>query len=351
MTDGGRQTGPDGPIRWLRLGGALALFVGAILLLGASLELVRGEAQGLLQRTIDSPASALGAGWLVSYLVLSATFVADLAVALLHVGLLTPVQAFLGIVGSRLGAGGIVVLVGALHFLQTKGSSLRDSVELGVLTFLVSHTIFLPAGLLGYLALGHLPGAWLAGRSSGRLPLEGVLVLLPSGTWFRVLLLVISLALLYLSIRAIDAQLGQLDLTRFRDDHVPGLHRPWIAALAGLVLTALTTSVAFSLGLLVPLYNEELLSRREMVPYILGAGIGTFSDTLLVAVILGSGPGLVVLALVILCAVVVTLIALLLVDRYLATIDTLLGALTATRRRFVAFAASLVAVPALLALL
>ncbi|MDX1612407.1 MAG: hypothetical protein R3185_08555 [Candidatus Thermoplasmatota archaeon] len=331
--------------------GAGVLFVIAVLMLAAGLELAREQAEGVVTQLVRGHVSALGSGWLVSYLVLSATFVADLTVGLVHVGVVDPVEGLLMVTGSRLGAAGIVVLIGGVHYLQVREARLRASLELGVLTFLVSHAVFLPAGALGYLALlaadrfTGLP----APTSGARLP-EAAAVL-PESVAFRLGLLAVALILLYVSIRALDAQVSRLDLEALRGDRFQELERPWVAFTAGASLTAITTSVAFSVGLLVPLYNQAAITRRAMIPYLLGAGIGTFSDTLLVAVVLGSAPGLVVLGALMVAATIVTLLSLLLAPVSLDALAEVLERVTRTRTRLLFLLLALGVTPVLLVLI
>lgn len=49
--------------------------------------------------------------------------------------------------------------------------------------------------------------------------------------------------------------------------------------------------MSVSVGLLVPLYGQGLVRRRETVPYLLGANVTTLGDTLIAAVALGSPGG------------------------------------------------------------
>jgi len=106
-----------------------------------------------------------------------------------------------------------------------------------------------------------------------------------------------------------------------------------------------STSVAFSLGVVVPLYNRGYVDRREMVPYIMGASLGTLTDTLLVALALQSTVGVVLVLLVFGSTTATTLVALLLYDRYLAVVERLHDRLLNDPRTFLLGMVVLIVLP------
>ena len=55
---------------------------------------------------------------------------------------------------------------------------------------------------------------------------------------------------------------------------------------SGALVTLLTLSVSVSLSVLVPLNHRGYVRRENVIPYIMGAGITTFVDTLLAALLL-----------------------------------------------------------------
>jgi sodium-dependent phosphate cotransporter len=66
------------------------------------------------------------------------------------------------------------------------------------------------------------------------------------------------------------------------------LYRPVVTFLIGAAITVLTMSVSVSLGLLVPLSVRGYVRRENLIPYILGANITTFIDTLIAAALLAN---------------------------------------------------------------
>jgi sodium-dependent phosphate cotransporter len=107
----------------------------------------------------------------------------------------------------------------------------------------------------------------------------------------------------------------------------------------------MTTSVAFSLGVIVPLYNRGYVEREELIPYVLGANIGTLIDTLVVAVVLESAVGTAVVLELLAIATLLTLGALLVHDTYSRVIVAIDERLLEDRRVFLAFVLFLLVVP------
>jgi Na+/phosphate symporter len=67
--------------------------------------------------------------------------------------------------------------------------------------------------------------------------------------------------------------------------------RPWVALLLGMLMTSITLSVSVSLALLVPLTVRGLVRRENVIPFILGANITTFVDTLVASVLIDDPAG------------------------------------------------------------
>jgi len=61
---------------------------------------------------------------------------------------------------------------------------------------------------------------------------------------------------------------------------------PWPMFRVGLAVTALTMSVSVSIGLLIPSVARGGIRRERLIPYVMGANISTFVDTLFAALML-----------------------------------------------------------------
>lgn len=269
----------------------LFLFVLALQLLKAGCRDSGRAVLGLLD--VSSPVDALGLGWLLAYVFLSGSPVAAVAVSFLATGTIDSLQAFTMITGSRLGASFIVLFVGFLYHLR--GHHRGASVSIGVLALLTTAALYLPAMALGYgilqtdllLQLKVSP----AGEITGLLDRVTDPALLwlqqraPSWTLFP-----LGLATMLLAFRLLDLALPQVS-AEGRTLHRVGslIYRPWAMFLVGAAVTTVTLSVSVSLSILVPLSTRGLIRRENAIPYIMGANITTFVDTLFVALVAG-GP-------------------------------------------------------------
>jgi sodium-dependent phosphate cotransporter len=331
----------------------LVLFLVAVQLLGAATEAATPALERIFARALVGDAAALGLGWLGSYALGNGSVVAALSLSLFTVGLVSASQLFLLLAGSRLGAAAIVVFVGGLDHVRNERDSLRESVGLGVLTFLLTHSIYLPVTLFGYLALpllhdpifvagadqglGDRPVAWTAPLTTA--------VTMRLGPVPSVLL---AVALLFGSLHLFDRLLAAVDTTTVRRRVFGHFEHTWRSFALGLVVTGASTSVAFSLGVAVPLYNRGYVDRDELLPYVLGANLGTLFDTLVVALVLDSAVGVALVLLLFGTAGLVTVGALLVRDRYGRLVAAVDDRLLVDRRAFVGFVLSLVLVPLLL---
>jgi Na+/phosphate symporter len=75
------------------------------------------------------------------------------------------------------------------------------------------------------------------------------------------------------------------------------VYRPMAMFLLGCAVTSVTMSVSVSLSILVPLSARGMVRRENTLPYIMGANITTFIDTLVAALITG-GPAAFMIVLV-----------------------------------------------------
>lgn len=124
------------------------------------------------------------------------------------------------IVGSRLGSAAIIVLVGVLDYLQSGHRlTLSEGTSLGMLTFLVTFTIYLPMGMLGLGILSTFRSELVAATGGLALPVRwlGVFDPLTDGVT-RTLgpgpTLVVALGLLFGSLWLFDEVLERVETER-----------------------------------------------------------------------------------------------------------------------------------------
>lgn len=294
---GSSAVNPSGASLWLR---KLAIAVVALFLFVLALELLKKGAGPLgpfLTQTlgIKNATNTLGFGWLVAYGVLSGSPVAAIALSFFDQGVISDVQTFSMITGSRLGASFIVLFVGFLYYLR--GHKRGASIAIGVLCLIVTASIYLPAMAIGYWLLTE---NWLDRvRLGGGSQLTGVLDLIYDpivglvSTQLRGypwLIFLLGLGTLLCAFSLLDRALPEMSAERSAFQGIGRLtYRPLAMFALGMAVTSVTLSVSVSLSILVPLSAKGFIRRENMLPYIMGANITTFIDTLFAALVM-SGP-------------------------------------------------------------
>jgi Na+/phosphate symporter len=333
----------------------VAIFVYAIQLMKASALAVRPFLETYFGSVATSPFAALGFGWGSAYLVLSGSPVAAVGVGLLDQGFLSPVDAYFLIMGSRLGAAFIVIVIGVVAI--ARGGGREECLSVGVLSFLVTYSVYLPAIFLGFLLLDSGTLTTLTFRTPGLVLglLDAVVTPLVSATVEAAsasVAFVLSLGALYLGLSVFDRAFHRREIEELQTSAVHRyLQRPPVAFLIGATITLASTSVSLSLGLLVPLYLKGYVRRREIIPYIMGANITTFVDTLLVAVVLDNPVAINLLFVQMVAVTLVSLAILVVYKPYREGILRLFHYLFHSNRALAAFAVLNIAAPVALVLL
>lgn len=267
---------------------ALALFTFIL-----ALEMLKTGAGGIavLLKGLDvqGATNALGFGWLAAYLVMSGSPIAALSLALFGGGTLSPLETFAMINGSRLGASFIVLFTGFFYYLR--GNRGRGVVSMGVLSMITTATIYFPAMLLGSYVLGQ---QWLAGvrlappRVFGAAldVVYGPIVETAATHLHRSGVFIIGLICLVIAFRLFDRALTPVDSDLLQTRWGRQLEHPLAMFALGLVVTSITLSVSVSLSVLVPLAGRGYVRREHVIPYIMGANISTFVDTLVAALLI-----------------------------------------------------------------
>lgn len=335
-----------------RFGLAMLVFLASIRLLGEATGFAFRHLAPMSSPLLREPVAALGVGWLATYVLTNGSVVAALGVTLTGVGGVDPTLTIGLVSGSRLGGAAFVVVVGIMDHLRRPGS-VRSKLELGVLTFLLSHLVYVPATLLTWTTLsGWVPPV---SRQISRIDtsflrpgfadtVAGGLV----GELGPVFVAVAGVAGLFGSVALFDRALRGVDLEAIRARI--SLDRPWLSFLAGMIVTGLTSSVAFSIGVFVPLFNRGGITRSEIAPYVVGASVTTLLDTFVVAIVLESwDAGAAVIGLMGI-AFVFSVACMVSYPWTWRPLDRALNTLLATRTAFVVFLASLLVVPVVLVL-
>jgi len=302
---------------------------------------------------IAGPANSLGFGWIGAYLALSGSPIAAIGTTLLAGDVLNEREAFAVIGGSRMGASFIVLAVGYALYLGGRRSA--DGLTIGVVALLTTFTTQGPALLLGLVSLHY---GWLDGiqfepppsmldwiDSVYGTPVEQIDSWLPGGFVFAT-----GVGILLLSFTLFDRALPQLEAGS------PGFERMlkrldsrWFMFGMGCAVTAMTLSVSISLTLLVPLTLKGYLRRDQVIPYVMGANITTFIDTLAGALVLGGAAAFtVVLTEMLAVAAISGVLLLLAYGPYSRMILRVSGVASRSQRNLGMFLVAIVAVPLVL---
>jgi sodium-dependent phosphate cotransporter len=273
----------------------IGLFVASLFLFVLAMMLMKDGARGLVPLVRDifpitNMASSLGFGWLFAYVIMSGSPVAAAALTFFDAGVVDKLGAFAMITGSRLGASFIVLFIGFIYVLR--GRDRATSLSMGLLPLTVTGTTYLLALVVGVgmLQMGMLDQVQLR---SGMLlnsvmslifdPIVNLLAgFLPGWSLF-----VVGLGIIMLSFNLFDRCLPQMTVKESQVGHVSRLvYRRWVMFALGGAITLISMSVSVSLSILVPLSNRGFIRRENVIPYIMGANITTFIDTLLASVLL-----------------------------------------------------------------
>jgi solute carrier family 34 (sodium-dependent phosphate cotransporter) len=347
---------------WARVHlGKIALFVVSLFLFVLAISLMKEGARAITPivrnvLVVDSAANSLGFGWLFAYLIMSGSPVAAAALTFFDAGVVDKLGAFAMITGSRLGANFIVLFLGFLYVLR--GRDRATSLSMGLLSLSVTATTYLPALLLGALILrtGLADGVQL---QSGALlqsfldmaiePIVGLVTAwLPQWGVFLV-----GLGVILASFHLFDRCLPEMTIKESQVGRVSRLvYRPAVMFALGAGVTLVSMSVSLSLSILVPLSNRGFVRRENVIPYIMGANITTFVDTLLAAVLLRNPPAFTVVFVEMFSITIVSALVLSLVyGPYQAGLLQFVGWVTARNRNLALFMAAILIVPVFLMLL
>jgi len=281
---------------WTRIHiGKLVLFMVSLFLFVLAITLMKDGARSIaphLKSTflINNAANSLGFGWLFAYTIMSGSPVAAASLTFFDAGVIDKLGAFAMITGSRLGASFIVLFIGFIYVLRGRDRS--TSLSMGLLSLTVTITTYLPAFILGAVFLN-------AGWFDSFQPQSGVLLhsildlaITPLAEFITMILpdwlvFFVGLGIILFSFNLFDKCIPQMTLKESQVGRMSRLvYRPIVMFLLGALVTMISMSVSLSLSILVPLSARGFVRRENVIPYIMGANITTFIDTLLAAILL-----------------------------------------------------------------
>lgn len=248
-----------------------------------------------------SPIKAVSVGWFVTAVMQSSGFLGGLVIPFVANNLLPMVTAVFTLIGARVGAAGIAILISIPAGLKKKRRDFRHGFEIGlayalycflvtIIVFLLeyffnlfSNYSFILASLIGTnLRLSVIPNFIKLITD----PVIKLLSLVPSPLFlFLIAVIILILTLKFFTISMV-AFLGGEDKARKLINRY--FKSKCKAFIIGLVFTMLVFSTAISITLLVPLAISRFINLKKAIPFILGATIGTSTDMILIALITGN---------------------------------------------------------------
>lgn len=337
--------------------GSIILFIFGLQLLGDSTEAVADMLQGIVKALVTGDLSALGAGWFLAYVVLNGATSAAIGIAFLESGLITAANSFMFISGSRLGAAFIVIFIGLLEYFQGNNSDIRDSCSIGLLQFLTTYIVYIPAIILGYLGLQTLDLSFLevnapAALNYGLDTIFGPFTSLLSNNLPPGLLFLSSIGVLLGSLKIFDRSFKGISEEKFRSKYLRfQMSNKWVSFAVGAAITLVSTSVALSVGIIVPLYNRGYFKRKEIIPYLMGANLTTMISSVMAAAVIESAVAMKMSLLLSISVLLTTVIVLMFYDRAYHIIQKVFNAVMLKDSYLIAFTAVLLLSPLLLVIL
>jgi Na+/phosphate symporter len=336
----------------------VALFTVSLFLFILAITLMKEGARDLTPLVRDGFAvsnafNSLGFGWLFAYVIMSGSPVAAAALTFFNAGAIDKLGAFAMITGSRLGASFIVLFIGFIYVLR--GRDRATSLGMGLLSLTVTGTTYLVGLVIGFFILQAelLDSIQL---SSGALlnsaidlifdPIAALLL----GFLPRWSLFLVGLGIIITSFNLFDRCLPQMTVKESQVGRMSRLiYRPWVMFVLGAAITLISMSVSVSLSILVPLSARGFIRRENVIPYIMGANITTFIDTLLASVLLDNPHAFTIVLVEMVSITLVSVVILMFTYRHYerAMLDLVTWA-TARRRNLAIFMAAIFVTPIIL---
>ncbi|MFC1655716.1 hypothetical protein ACFL3C_02505 [Patescibacteria group bacterium] len=281
-------------INTLQFIGVIYLFMFSIIIMkDVAIAMSNGAIQTITS-TVDSPASAFGAGWFSSIIAQSASVIAILTNTLVGADIIDFNTAFYILLGLTLG-NAVTPILASLVIKTKHHWHLRHGFELGlanvvysffliIIVFLIQVTtgLFTTAGDKVAKAAENLP-AFSEIPDLLAVITDPVKNLLQFDKLPLIAIFVIGVFLLIFSLGRVGKSMfiflgGKRHTRAIMEKH---LRTHWRAFAIGLGLTIVIPSSSLLVTLMVPLAIARVVTLRQAIPYMIGTSVGTFIDVLL----------------------------------------------------------------------
>jgi Na+/phosphate symporter len=347
---------------WKRISvSKVTLFIASLFLFVLAITLMKDGARAIaphLKNTFsnNSTANSLGFGWFFAYIIMSGSPVAAASLTFFDAGVIDNLGSFAMITGSRLGASFIVLFIGFLYVLRGRDRS--ASLSMGLVSLMVTATTYLPAFVLG---IFFLKTGWFDRLQPGSGALLYSVIDLAIMPFARVIAMLLpdwlvffaGLGIILISFNLFDKCLPQMTLKSSQVGRMSRLvYRPIVMFLLGALVTMISMSVSLSLSILVPLSARGFVRRENVIPYIMGANITTFIDTLLAAMLLQNSAAFTIIFVEMLSILIISAAILITIYRhYHTSILKSVAWITVNNRNLAIFMISILVMPVILMLI
>jgi len=273
------------------------LFLLSIKLIGASMKLMGEGVANEVIRTTSSPFTGFFIGIMATSLIQSSSATTSMVVAFVGGDVLTLDCAIPIVMGANIGTSITNTLVSLAYVVKKEEFEQAFSAAIvhdffNLLTALVILPIQIYTNFIGILALRATEVFAEMGGATFTSPLEVFVkpvenvakdILSPQ------ILLVVSLIVLFLSLKQLVEASKYLFARQM--DSVVGTKifaSPGLAFIIGTVITALVQSSSITTSIIVPLCGAGILTVEQVLPYMIGANIGTTITAVLAALVFQS---------------------------------------------------------------
>ena len=284
--------------KWLKLIFFIYLFILSIELIKKSSLLLAPDIKTLLIQNI-TPLKAISVGWFTTSVVQSSGAVSSITAAFAGSDIISLSTAVYILIGASLGTT-ITAMIISLITVTYKRKDFRHGFEIAltysiysaflvVIVFFLEFffsifsriSLFLATTLENKIFLLKIPNIIdiITNPMINTFPIETQKLLALA---FGFMLLIIALR--YIGKSVMEVLGGEEEARKFINKHFESKYK---AYFMGVALTAIVFSSSITIGLLVPLAAARLISLKKAIPFILGADLGTFTDTFLASLIIG----------------------------------------------------------------
>lgn len=275
------------------------LFIASIeLIKNASFSLAEPLNNILFNLIQNNPFKAVGLGWLITGIAQSSGVISFIIATFAGNNILSITTALYIIMGTGIGS----VITALIISLLIKGKKNRDfrhgfeiasvaviyNIILVIILFILEYFFKIFTKLTVYLS-SSIKSTQLT------MPIINVmdiitypLTILTHFISLPIIVLILSLIILTFSVKYFSQSIlelfGEYKAKKFMNKYFKNKYK---AFFIGLVLTSLFFSSAITIGLMVPLAVTRLINLKKAIPFLLGAEVGTFTDTLLASLVTG----------------------------------------------------------------